>query len=170
MKVFVFEAHDPPILEPIIIDSSDWKRLKDLPLHAVCVFGRCFKSDHIAIEENPKGHPNGSIMLSNWEDDAVDRTPDEMNAKQVIFEPPRMTRDGWKCIQRMTLFLPPILREKMYASKLLPAYNQDVPVKVKPLDEFPIPPKELTLHGVWETDENNAIMEKFDFPSYHVMV
>jgi len=186
MKVFVYWATNPPTLEPTIIDSSEWKDLPKKPeprnpsgtdvsdttrgwLHSVSVFGRQFKSDHIAIEHNPAGHPTDSVKIYAWDDDEEERTPDEVSAKILVVEPAKPAGKGWSAIQRMILYLPDKLKATMEGTTQLPMENQGIVVPVKTFEEFVKPDESITLHGIWETAKNNKLMETVDAPSYYEM-
>jgi len=187
MKIFVYWATNPPTLEPQIIDPSEWKNLPkksmprnpvgtDIPndtpgwLHSVSIFGRQFKADHIAIEPNPPGHPAESVKIFAWDDDEEERTPDEVNAKILIIEPAQPAGKGWSAVQRMILYLPDILKVKMEGTKQLPIENQGMVIPVKSYNEFVKPDESITLHGIWESEANNRLMESVDAPSYYQMI
>ena len=187
MKVFVYWATDPPTLKPQIIDSSEWKDLTKKPeprnpsgtdvtdgtkgwLHSVSVFGRYFKGDHIAIIENPSGHPTGSIKLVKWDDDSEERIPDEMFATELIVEPPkRIMINGnlkWGAVQRMTWYVSDTMKAEMEGKGEFPMYNQGVKEPVNPYTDFVKPDESLTLHGIWEGTDNNLLMEDVEAPNY----
>ena len=191
MKIVVFWATNPITLEPEVIDSSEWKNLPKKPeprnpsgteildlqkgwIHSVSVFGRYFKADHIAILENPVGHPQGSIKVVKWDDDEEERTPDEVIATELIVEPPKLKKFNkkmkWSAIQRMTWFIPEKMKVEMEGKKQLPIYNQGVKELVFPFTDFVKPDENLVRHGIWESESNNAQMENVEAVPYREFV
>lgn len=184
MKVFVYWATNPPTLEPEIIDSSEWKNLtrKNEPnndsvlddvkgwIHGVSVWGRIHKADHVVIEENPTGHPRGSIKVTHWDDDIEDRTSDKFHAKAFIYEPAKLKERKWICQQFTEMWLTDKIKKQMEESGELPMFTQNHPVKVHPFREFVKPDVSLSLHGIWQSDEDNLAMTEIDHPNYREFI
>ncbi len=180
MKVFIQWATDPLSLTPEIIDSSDWPNLpkKREPtdtsvidgvkgwIHGISVFGRSHKADHVAIEENPTGHPAGSIKVTHWDDDPADRTSAEFHAKSFIYEPIKLSRTKFMSQQFTEIWITDRMKNAMEQSGELPMFTQNHPVKVHAWADFVKPPEAVTLHGIWESDDNNRQMTEIDHPGY----
>jgi len=184
MQIRIFWATKPLTLEPEIIDSADWKNLtrKNEPtndsvlddvkgwIHGISVWGRTHKADHVAVEENPSGHPRGSIKVTHWDDDIGDRPADEFHAKSFIYEPEQLKDGKWICQQFTEMWLGDKIKKLMDDAGEFPMFTQNHAVIVHKFSEFVKPDESLTLHGIWQTREDNLSMTEIDHPGYREFI
>lgn len=179
MKIFVQHATDP-ISRPEELESSEWKNLpkKREPngtetidntkgwIQSLSVNGVTFKGDHYAIVENPSGFAAGSIKVVFWNDDPQERTPDEMFARDWIFQPFKLDKGKWVPPQSQIIYISDVMKQDWEGTKILPIINNGVRVPVKNYSEFVPPDDTLVRHGIWLGDTLHAEYEKEETHSY----
>ena len=179
MKIFIQWATDPKS-SPEELDSSQWKNLpKRLEpdgtetidntkgwIQSLSVHGVTFKGDHCAIVENPQGFPVGSIKVIMWVDDQTDRIPDEMFARERVFQPMILRKGKWIPPQSEVIYITEVMKQDWEGRKILPIINNGITVPVKPFSDFIHPEDSLIRHGIWVSDNLNAEYEKEEMHSY----
>jgi len=130
MKIFIQHATDPKT-RPEQLDSSEWANLpkKREPdgtevidstkgwIQSLSVHGVTFKGDHYAILENTSGFAIGSIKVVMWNDDPTDRTPDEMLARERVFQPMRLRDGKWIPPQNEIIYITDIMKQNWEGRK-----------------------------------------------------
>lgn len=148
------------------IDAADWPHLPgrsvpaegqlggddDLPgwVHRLNVQGIQFIGDHYAVEHLGPDR----CRVTAWFDDPDSYPPDQWQAIQVTFNPPRRDPQlggAWNTDQDIVVFAAP--GSHWWAMAGLSEH------RVRPWVEFHPPALSVTRHGIWVTDELNAAHE-----------